>query len=125
MSNEITSAAIDGKPHVSSSAVEINNCPEFPFFGATYPDARCIDGFLWDLDKCDENGLYSSGDNPPCPFCNRISFVDYFTDLSDKEVEEMKTDDSLSDKDREDILADNRTKADAEAWAKAINDKYR
>ena len=31
-------------------------CPEFPFFGASYPDARCIDGYLFDLDKCDENG---------------------------------------------------------------------
>ena len=45
-------------------------CPEFPFFGASYPDARCINGYLWDLDKCDENGnLYGVGDIP-CPFCN-------------------------------------------------------
>lgn len=29
-------------------------CPEFPFFGASYSDARCINGYLWDLDKCDE-----------------------------------------------------------------------
>lgn len=27
-------------------------CPEFPFFGASYPDARCINGYLWDLDDC-------------------------------------------------------------------------
>lgn len=23
-------------------------CPEFPFFGASYPDAHCINGYLWD-----------------------------------------------------------------------------
>lgn len=50
-------------------------CPEFPYFGASYPDAQCHDGFLWDLDKCDEDGLYSSGDNPPCPFCNTKGFI--------------------------------------------------
>lgn len=55
---------------------QINNCPEFPFFGATYPDATCIDGYLWDLDKCDENGLYGSGDNPPCPFCKQEEFLE-------------------------------------------------
>lgn len=52
-------------------------CPEFPFFGASYPDARCINGYLWDLDKCDENGnLYGEGDIP-CPFCNTEKFIEY------------------------------------------------
>ena len=52
-------------------------CPEFPFFGASYPDARCIDGYLFDLDKCDENGnLYGDGDIP-CPFCNTEEFIEY------------------------------------------------
>lgn len=31
-------------------------CPEFSFFGASYPDARCINGYLWDLDKVNEKG---------------------------------------------------------------------
>lgn len=46
-------------------------CPEFSFFGANYPDATCIDGYLWDLDSCDEPGgpLYSGGE-AACPFCN-------------------------------------------------------
>lgn len=30
-------------------------CPQFPFFGASYPDACCINGKLYDMDKCDEN----------------------------------------------------------------------
>lgn len=52
-------------------------CPEFPFFGVSYPDARCINGYLWDLDKCDENGnLYGVGDIP-CPFCNTEKFIEY------------------------------------------------
>lgn len=60
--------------------IKVNPCPEFPFFGASYPDACCIDGYLWDLDRCDENGLYSSGDNPPCPFCNQTAFIKYHHD---------------------------------------------
>ena len=109
---------------VSSSAVN-QQCPEFPFFGATYPDATCIDGHLWDLDKCDENGLYSSGDNPPCPFCNTEAFVDYFTDIDDKELEEMNNDENLSKEDKEEILSTNRRKQDAENWAKTLKEMYR
>lgn len=48
---------------------QIKKCPEFPHFGASYPDARCIDGYLWDLDKCEDGKLYGGGDDP-CPFCN-------------------------------------------------------
>lgn len=110
--------------NVSSSAVN-HQCPEFPFFGATYPDATCIDGHLWDLDKCDENGLISSGDNPPCPFCNTEAFVDYFTDIDDKELAEMNNDESLSEYDKKKILDTNRTKEDATKWAEAIKAKYR
>ena len=81
-------------------AMTKEQCPEFPFFGAHYPDARCIDGYLWDLDKCDEKGLYSSGDNPPCPFCNKEAFIDYHTDIDDKELIEMNNDESLSEQDK-------------------------
>lgn len=68
-------------------------CPQFPFFGAWYPDACCIDGYLWDLDMCDENGLYSSGDHPPCPFCNAVEFIKYHHDpdpLEGFSVRELK-----------------------------------
>lgn len=108
---------------VSGSAV--NQCPEFPFFGASYPDATCINGFLWDLDKCDENGLISSGDNPPCPFCNTEAFIDYHTDIDDKELEEMNKDESLSEEDKKEILDTNRTKEDATKLAQAIKERYR
>lgn len=108
--------------NVSGSAV--NQCPEFPFFGASYPDARCVDGQLWDLDKCDDNGLYSSGDNPPCPFCNTEAFIDYHTDINDKELEEMNNDESLSAEDKKEILDSNRTKADAIKLAEAIKERY-
>lgn len=56
-----------------------NECPEFPFFGATYPDATCIDGYLYDLDYCDSDGnLYNPIETIPCPFCNTEKFlVDY------------------------------------------------
>lgn len=42
---------------------------EFPHFGANYPDAKCIDGYLWDLDSYDGGYLTIGGDDP-CPFCN-------------------------------------------------------
>ena len=54
---------------------EKNQCPEFPFFGANYPDATCIDGYLWDLDKYEDGYLYSTGDDHPCPFCNTEEFI--------------------------------------------------
>lgn len=50
-------------------------CPEFPYFGAWYPDATCIDGYLWDLDKYDNGELYGGGDEP-CPFCNTEMFIE-------------------------------------------------
>ncbi len=99
-------------------------CAEFPFFGASYPDATCIDGFLWDLDKCDENGLYSSGDNPPCPFCNTQEFIDYHTDIDDEELAKMNNDENLSEQDIKEILASNRTKKDAMNLATYIKEKY-
>lgn len=51
-------------------------CPEFPHFGARYPDARCIDGYLWDLDS-DDNGCLTRGGDYPCPFCNTEAYVDH------------------------------------------------
>ena len=40
-------------------------------FGASYPDACCIDGYLWDEDSCDEpGGPLRHGGEIPCPECN-------------------------------------------------------
>lgn len=51
-------------------------CPEFPYFGATYPDAMCIDGLLYDLDNCDDNGnLYERNEDIPCPFCREKEYI--------------------------------------------------
>jgi len=42
-----------------------------PDFGAPYNDSTCIDGFLWDLDSCDEpGGGLTQGGDIPCPSCN-------------------------------------------------------
>lgn len=60
-------------------------CPEFPYFGANYPDATCINGYLYDLDYCDENGnLYEPSEKIPCPFCNKEEFFSHF-DCEDEE----------------------------------------
>lgn len=100
-------------------------CPQFPFFGASYPDAGCINGELWDLDKCDDSGmLYSSGDNPPCPFCQTEAFIQHMTDIDEKELEEMNTNPDLSDEDRAAILEDNWTKSDAIKYVEILKKKY-
>lgn len=47
-------------------------------FGATYEDACCIDGYLWDLDSCDEpGGALQHGGEIPCPKCNAKAYKDY------------------------------------------------
>lgn len=44
-------------------------------FGAIYEDACCIDGYLWDLDSGDGDGL-TSGGSTPCPQCNTAAYLD-------------------------------------------------
>lgn len=51
-------------------------CPEIPYFGADYPDARCVNGYLWNIECYDENGnLYQQENDQPCPFCNTEEFI--------------------------------------------------
>lgn len=50
---------------------------EGPMFGAVYPDATCIDGYLWDLDSCDDDGNLCGGAPAPCPHCNTREYLDY------------------------------------------------
>jgi len=52
-------------------------CPEFPHFGASYPDAACIEGYLWDLDHCNDDGSLYGGGEDPCPFCNREEYIEW------------------------------------------------
>lgn len=46
-------------------------------FGGGYLDATCIDGYLWDMDSTDDEGMLSSGGDIPCPKCNSKAFLDY------------------------------------------------
>ena len=73
---------------------------EFPYFGANYPDAVCIDGYLWDMDSGDEEGLTIGGDDP-CPVCNREEWLKWVMENEDFE-----------------------TREDAIAYANSIRDKY-
>lgn len=55
-----------------------NACPEFPIFGANYPDAICIDGILYDLDNVGDDGtLIKPSEEIPCPFCRTKEFIKY------------------------------------------------
>jgi len=49
---------------------------EAPTFGAGYPDGTCIDGWMWDLDSGDGDGLTSGGDEP-CPYCNTVEYLEW------------------------------------------------
>jgi hypothetical protein len=78
-------------------------CPEFQFFGAWYPDARCIDGNLYDLDKCDDAGnLYVTDEYSPCPFCRQDDFLE-------QHVDELN----------------GVTKGDVLAWLEKMHQKYK
>jgi hypothetical protein len=71
--------------------MEINGCPDFPFFGATYPDATCVDGQLYDLDKCDQDhNLYEMGEYWPCPFCKTEAFIKTYAEYSGKKYMEVR-----------------------------------
>lgn len=70
---------------------------QFPYFGARYPDACCIEGNLMDMDKCDENGLlYSTEEDNPCPICRREEFIqnqldsEYTLESIEKYIENIK-----------------------------------
>lgn len=64
-------------------------CPEFPFFGATYPDARCIEGYLWDLDS-DDNGFLTKGGEDLCPFCNSENLIQQLIDDGEGDKQELE-----------------------------------
>ena len=70
---------------------EANSCPEFPFFGAKYPDACCVDGRLFDLDECDDKGnLYEPSDYWPCPFCRTEAFIKQYAEYSGKKYKDVR-----------------------------------
>lgn len=47
-------------------------------FGAPYPDAQCVEGFLWDEDSCDDpGGPVLHGGEIPCPKCNAEAYADH------------------------------------------------
>ena len=64
------------------------SCPNFLQFGASYPDAVCINGYLWDLDSCenvDGEQTLSVGGDIPCPFCNTEEYIEHYKDDVDED----------------------------------------
>jgi hypothetical protein len=73
------------------SNTQKKNCPNFPFFGASYPDAGCFDGELRDLDDCDENGaVYEHSEQMPCPFCRTEAFIKRYAESSGIKYKEAR-----------------------------------
>jgi len=54
-------------------------------FGAPYPDAVCVDGFMWDLDS-EEDGFMSSGGDIHCPLCETAKWL---SDIADGAVDDI------------------------------------
>ena len=66
-------------------------CPEFPYFGASYPDACCIDGYLYDMDDSDPDGcLCEMHEKHPCPFCNWDEFKAKWNENAEEYFEYIK-----------------------------------
>lgn len=99
--------------------IKFNPCPEFPYFGARYPDATCIDGILHDLDKCDDEGnLYEQGDNVPCPFCQTESFIEFHVD------DFATAEDIPDDKEREEFNASINSRETILEYINKLREKY-
>lgn len=101
-------------------------CPEFPYWGATYPDACCVAGKLYDLDKCDQNGnLYEPMDDIPCPFCKPEDFIecDPFN-KADNICEELMEDDSAEQYDIHIDEAKEKAREWYLNWIKKMREKY-
>lgn len=53
-------------------------------FGASYVDAQCFKGYLWDEDSCDEpGGPLRNGGDIPCPQCNREEYEEYIKETGE------------------------------------------
>ena len=98
---------------------------EFPHFGASYPDAHCIDGYLWDMDSY-ENGCYTIGGDDPCPFCNTEAWLK--TVLDNEEFASREEALAWVEKMREKWGAEHRGSSeipkDLESYAQTIEDYY-
>lgn len=60
---------------------------EFPHFGANYPDAVCIDGYLWDLDSGGPGEPLTIGGDDPCPICNTKEWLESVMENEEFETE--------------------------------------
>ncbi len=68
----------EGAVIVEPEEEQKSKCFEFPAFGASYPDAQCSGGYLWDLDSV-EDGHFTSGGDIPCPVCNPAGYIEHMT----------------------------------------------
>lgn len=60
------------------------NYQGYEFGAGSYPDSVCIDGSLYDADRCDDNGnLYQMDEDIPCPMCRPTEAVDWWADRNE------------------------------------------
>ena len=61
---------------------------EFPHFGGNYPDAVCINGYLWDLDSGGPGEELTIGGDDPCPICNTEKWLENVMEMEEFETED-------------------------------------
>lgn len=54
-------------------------------FGAHYPDAECVEGYMWDLDSFDD-GYLTSGGEIPCPKCNTGKWLAHQLETAENDI---------------------------------------
>jgi hypothetical protein len=79
MNDEMMTPSAPGASAAASQRSE-ERAPDFscsfdgPWFGAGYPDAYCVDGYLHDADA---DGYIPSDATNPCPRCNTKTYLEY------------------------------------------------
>lgn len=59
------------------------NYQGYEFGAGSYPDSVCIEGRLYDADRCDGDGnLYEMDEDVPCPICRPTEAVQWWVEQS-------------------------------------------
>ena len=99
--------------------------PRISIFWASYSDACCVRGYLWDLDKCNEQGeLYGEGDIP-CPFCNTEAFIEHDPlGIVDRYLSQMAVDETIEECERNEPETIKKAREWYLTWIHQMREKY-
>lgn len=74
-------AVINADSVLRKSGGNVCSYQGYEFGAGSYPDSVCIDGRLFDADRCDESGMLLEIDEDiPCPMCREQDAIKYWTE---------------------------------------------